>query len=120
MKEEAKALNLVLAGPQNAGKSTLFNLLTTGYARPVNYAGSTVDFNQGDRTIPDQDGFGSIRITAPDRLPGIREWIRQKRRFQPFHGPGGHRPQRIVRVPDASRFRRREPPIEVVFVVQRL
>ena len=33
----------VLFGPPNAGKSTLFNQLTGGQSKIVNYPGSTVD-----------------------------------------------------------------------------
>ena len=67
--------HIVLAGPQNAGKSTLFNLLTTGYARPVNYAGSTVDFNRAplkkefnfEADLTDSPGIISLNSHTPEQ-----------------------------------------------------
>ena len=38
---------LILAGPPNSGKTTLFNWLTGYKARVVNYPGSTVDYSEG-------------------------------------------------------------------------
>ncbi len=40
--------HIVLAGPPNSGKTTLFNWLTGYKARVVNYPGSTVDYLKGN------------------------------------------------------------------------
>ena len=40
--------HIVLVGPPNSGKTTLFNWLTGYKARVVNYPGSTVDYLKGD------------------------------------------------------------------------
>ena len=40
--------HIILVGPPNSGKTTLFNWLTGYKARVVNYPGSTVDYLKGD------------------------------------------------------------------------
>ena len=39
---------IALAGPPNAGKTTLFNALTGAGSQPVNYPGATVEYAMGN------------------------------------------------------------------------
>ncbi|WP_313589942.1 FeoB small GTPase domain-containing protein, partial [Pantoea septica] len=59
-----KRINAVLAGNPNAGKTTLFNLLTGLRQRTGNWPGVTVERKQGAFTT------GEAAVTLID-LPGI-------------------------------------------------
>ena len=62
----------VLFGPPNAGKSTLFNQLTGGQSKIVNYPGSTVDTavatlkNHQSLTLIDVPGVQSFMPKSED------------------------------------------------------
>ena len=64
---------IVLAGPPNSGKTTLFNWLTGYKARVVNYPGSTVDYCKGvllkkydlDFQVIDTPGIYSLFAKTP-------------------------------------------------------
>ena len=58
-------VRLVLVGRPNAGKSSLFNLLTGGSARVGNFPGITVELLEGEVTLP-----SGARATVTD-LPGL-------------------------------------------------
>lgn len=47
MPSDAQKKHIILVGPPNSGKTTLFNWLTGYKARVVNYPGSTVDYLKG-------------------------------------------------------------------------
>ena len=72
MQEE---LHITLVGPPNAGKTTLFNLLTGANYKTVNYPGSTVHFSRGrarsslkfQAEISDTPGITSLNPTSPDQ-----------------------------------------------------
>jgi ferrous iron transport protein B len=63
---------MVLLGPQNVGKTTLFNQLTHSQNKVVNYPGSTVDFAKGTLkgypmiTLIDTPGLVSLLPTSED------------------------------------------------------
>ena len=63
---------IVLLGPPNTGKSTIFNQLTGKHAKTVNYPGSTVDISFGpchynaDFTIVDTPGIISLTPRSED------------------------------------------------------
>lgn len=67
-------LNITLVGPQNAGKTTLFNTLTGLNYKSVNYPGSTVSYCVGQArqslpllaTIKDTPGIPSLTPSSPD------------------------------------------------------
>ena len=56
---------IVLVGSQNAGKSTLFNQLTTTHVSTANYAGATVEF----KTAPGKSSL--IKDTVFTDTPGL-------------------------------------------------
>ena len=64
-----------MAGPCNAGKTTLFNGLTGSNYKTVNYPGSTVSFSKGpakrslalDAVIEDTPGLNSLRGDSSDQ-----------------------------------------------------
>ncbi|RAP33586.1 ferrous iron transporter B [Candidatus Marinamargulisbacteria bacterium SCGC AG-439-L15] len=58
---------ILLVGPPNAGKTTLFNLLTGSRHKTMNYPGSTVEFNQGSFL-----GNASIKLID---IPGISSLV---------------------------------------------
>jgi ferrous iron transport protein B len=67
-------LNITLVGPQNAGKTTLFNTLTGLNYKTVNYPGATVSYCVGQArpslallaTIKDTPGIPSLTPSSPD------------------------------------------------------
>lgn len=61
----AAVRRLLLVGPPNAGKSTLFNRLTGGSASVGNYAGTTVSVERGLHRTPSGDGVEVVD------LPGV-------------------------------------------------
>lgn len=63
------ALNVLLVGSPNSGKTTLFNKLTGLSAKTVNYPGSTVDLlvgSWGDVRLFDTPGVYSLYPRSPD------------------------------------------------------
>ncbi len=63
------ALNVLLVGSPNSGKTTLFNRLTGLRAKTVNYPGSTVDLlvgTWGDVQLFDTPGVYSLYPRSPD------------------------------------------------------
>ena len=66
--------NITLVGPQNAGKTTLFNTLTGLNYKTVNYPGATVSYCVGQArnslglhaTIKDTPGIPSLTPSSPD------------------------------------------------------
>ncbi|RME14820.1 MAG: ferrous iron transporter B [Bdellovibrio sp.] len=64
---EEKAV--ILVGPPNSGKTTLFNRLTHSHFEVVNYPGSTVDYSVGEvqgLKVYDTPGVYSLEPTSPD------------------------------------------------------
>lgn len=72
--------SLVLVGPPNAGKTTLFNWITNSRYRAVNYPGSTVDCLKGQSharygrplTVVDSPGIYGLEGDSPDEEVTIR------------------------------------------------
>jgi ferrous iron transport protein B len=70
---------IVLIGGQNAGKSTLFNAITTGRAEVANYSGSTVEFRQASlrpvfglrAMVSDTPGIISLHAPSPDQRVAV-------------------------------------------------
>ena len=64
--------NIILVGPPNTGKTTLFNQLTGKNVKTVNYPGSTIDLNMGtyiknnDIAIIDTPGLYSLKPKSDD------------------------------------------------------
>ena len=66
---------IVLVGSQNAGKSTLFNQLTTSHVSTANYAGATVEFKSApgksslikDCVFTDTPGLVSLSGNTPEQ-----------------------------------------------------
>lgn len=70
-----KSKTIVLVGPPNTGKTTLFNTLTNSKHKTVNYPGSTVEcgigklsskFSNQDITIVDTPGISSLNAHSAD------------------------------------------------------
>ena len=93
-------IKVALAGQQNAGKSTLFNLLTGARQHVANYPGVTVDKKYGSYK------FEGISVTAVD-LPGtysLTSFSLEERVARAFLIQ--ERPDVAVNVVDASNLRR--------------
>ena len=64
--------NIILVGPPNVGKTTLFNALTGRRVKAVNYPGSTIELNMGvysdnsDISIIDTPGLYSLKPKSDD------------------------------------------------------
>ena len=95
-----KQIKVALAGQQNAGKSTLFNLLTGARQHVANYPGVTVDKKYG------RYSFEGMSVTAVD-LPGtysLTSFSLEERVARDFLIR--ERPDVAVNVVDASNLRR--------------
>lgn len=95
-----KQIKVALAGQQNAGKSTLFNVLTGARQHVANYPGVTVDKKYG------RYKFGGASVTAVD-LPGtysLTSFSLEERVARDFLIK--ERPDVAVNVVDASNLRR--------------
>ena len=93
-------IKVALAGQQNAGKSTLFNLLTGARQHVANYPGVTVDKKYGSYK------FEGVSVTAVD-LPGtysLTSFSLEERVARAFLIQ--ERPDVAVNVVDASNLRR--------------
>ncbi|MEM7568931.1 MAG: ferrous iron transporter B [Pseudomonadota bacterium] len=105
------AMRMALVGAPNSGKSTLFNALTGGRARIANYAGVTVERQEGRFTTP-----GGKEIELVD-LPGVYglspRSIDQKITLDALQGDvaGSAAPDALVVVVDATNLRARLLPI---------
>ncbi|MEM9881227.1 MAG: FeoB small GTPase domain-containing protein, partial [Pseudomonadota bacterium] len=105
------ALRMALVGAPNSGKSTLFNALTGGHARIANYAGVTVERQEGRFTTPQ----GKV-IELVD-LPGVyglsARSIDQRITLSAITGElsGSTAPDALVVVVDATNLRARLLPI---------
>lgn len=72
--------SIVLVGPPNAGKTTLFNWITNSKFRAVNYPGSTVDCLKGlshpkfgrPLAVVDSPGIYGLRGDSPDEEVTVR------------------------------------------------
>lgn len=79
---------MILAGNPNAGKSTLFNLLTGLHQRIGNYPGVTVDRKTGSLRLPDGEkvtvldlpGAYSMYPTARDERIVVRQFLAESRK----------------------------------------
>ncbi len=68
-------MNITLVGPQNAGKSTLFNALASRHVTTVNYPGSTVEHSESDLrkqfnldiNLSDTPGLSSLTPSTADQ-----------------------------------------------------
>ncbi|TLP46132.1 ferrous iron transport protein B [Cohaesibacter sp. CAU 1516] len=95
-----KQIKVALAGQQNAGKSTLFNVLTGARQHVANYPGVTVDKKYG------RYNFEGLSVTAVD-LPGtysLTSFSLEERVARDFLIR--ERPDVAVNVVDASNLRR--------------
>ena len=95
-----KQIKVALAGQQNAGKSTLFNVLTGARQHVANYPGVTVDKKYG------RYNFAGLAVTAVD-LPGtysLTSFSLEERVARDFLIR--ERPDVAVNVVDASNLRR--------------
>ena len=105
------AMRMALVGAPNSGKSTLFNALTGGRARIANYAGVTVERQEGRFTTP-----GGKEIELVD-LPGVYglspRSIDQRITLDALSGhvEGTQAPDALVVVVDATNLRARLLPI---------
>lgn len=80
MGDGSRIESLILVGPPNAGKTTLFNWLTNSRFRAVNYPGSTVDCLKGlshvrygkPLNIIDTPGIYGLSGESPDEQVTIR------------------------------------------------
>ena len=72
---------VILVGSQNAGKSTLFNQLTTSHVSTANYAGATVEFKSApgksslikDCIFTDTPGLVSLSGNTPEQEVTVRK-----------------------------------------------
>ncbi len=105
-RELVGALTIALAGRPNAGKSSLYNVLTGGDAHVGNYPGITVDILEGAVTLPsgtsavvaDLPGFYSVEATVD---PATDEGV--ARAFLETMNKGG-RALVVVQVLDPTRL----------------
>lgn len=100
VQEPKKNLRVGLAGQQNAGKSTVFNMLTGANQHIANYPGVTVDKKTGYYS------FQGVRAEVVD-LPGtysLTSFSLEERVARDFLMHGG--PDVIVNVVDVSTLRR--------------
>ena len=95
-----KALLVALAGQQNAGKSTLFNVLTGARQHVANYPGVTVDKKYGQY----YDGAGAVRTVDLPGTYSLTSFSLEERVARDFLL--GERPDVTVNVVDASNLRR--------------
>jgi len=76
---ESPLRRIILLGGQNAGKSTLFNAITTGRAEVANYSGSTVEFRQAalrpvfglKAMVSDTPGIISLHAPSPEQKVAV-------------------------------------------------
>ncbi|MBK1700311.1 ferrous iron transport protein B [Thiococcus pfennigii] len=93
-------LLVAIAGQQNAGKSTLFNMLTGARQHVANYPGVTVDKKYGLY----QDGVGAVRTVDLPGTYSLTSFSLEERVARDFLL--GERPDVTVNVVDASNLRR--------------
>lgn len=94
-----------MVGAPNCGKTTLFNWLTGGNYKTVNYPGSTVDISRGkphaqyklESNLMDTPGIYSLDAKSPDEV------VTCKALFET------HPPDLIIAVVDATQFARQLP-----------
>ena len=70
--------HVVLFGPPNAGKTTLFNLLTGSKQSVVNYPGATVDIGIGSLVVPKRRKMAGVssQVRVLD-VPGVLSFVPQ-------------------------------------------
>ena len=90
-----KLSHVVLLGPPNSGKTTLFNHLTGRNSKTVNYPGSTVEFEQGSMCdqpniqLIDVPGIHSLSPESEDEKRRYEEGkVRHVQRIQRLKGKG--------------------------------
>ena len=85
---ELPALEIVLAGPQNAGKSTLFNALCSANVETTNYPGATIERNIGHlrkdfgvvAEVSDTPGLATLTGGSPDQQITVKHLFAEERR----------------------------------------
>ncbi len=97
---EKKDLQVALAGQQNAGKSTLFNMLTGARQHVANYPGVTVDKKYGAY----QDKIGTVQAVDLPGTYSLTSFSLEERVARDFLLK--ERPDVTVNVVDASNLRR--------------
>lgn len=106
LKEEKKAITVVLAGNPNSGKTTVFNALTKLHQKVGNYPGVTVEKKIGRMVVSHQDivnildlpGTYSLAVRSPDEKVA-RDVLLGKMQDTP-------KPDLVVCVVDASNLER--------------
>ncbi len=98
---ESPVRRIILLGGQNAGKSTLFNAITTGRAEVANYSGSTVEFRQASlrpvfglkAIVSDTPGVISLHAPSPEQKVAVEHLYQEN-------------PELVVAVVDATQLAR--------------
>ena len=94
---------VVLVGPPNAGKSTLFNRLTGLRQRVANYPGVTVEQRTGTAALP----AGSVEVTDLPGVHGLSPRSMDQRVTRDVllgRMAGGRAPDAVILVLDATRL----------------
>lgn len=95
-----KSLLVGLAGQQNAGKSTIFNLLTGANQHIANYPGVTVDKKSGAY----RDAIGRVEVVDLPGTYSLTSFSLEERVARDFLL--GEKPDVVINVVDASQLKR--------------
>ena len=105
MSAASEALNLVLLGNPNCGKTALFNLLTGSRQKVANYPGVTVDRKEGQLTTPSGRHFRILDLPGAYSLNAVSIDEEITRDVVLGALAGEQRPDMIVCVGDATNLK---------------
>ena len=105
MNTASEALNLVLLGNPNCGKTALFNLLTGSRQKVANYPGVTVDRKEGQLSTPSGRHFRILDLPGAYSLNAVSIDEEITRDVVLGALAGEQRPDMIVCVGDATNLK---------------